>query len=310
MRIVVDLAELEALARLYERETTELAGITLDLRRRLSTDLLDRVAAYGLPTRHVVYEAQRVVEALTAHVGELERFTLDLERVWAEARGLARGGRLAPGVSGRLPDLWWFRNATSPTGAGGPGPESLAFAAAAEPVVAATGYAPAPTADAAIAMVISTAAAEIGTVESAGPGGNGNHTTYWEELHPSFQGQPWCAAFVSWVFIHADRPLPAMGQWYGFSYVPAAYEYFRGIGRLFDDPQPGDVFIYAKQAHTGVVTSGLDAAGNFHTIEGNTASGATGSQTNGGGVYARVRHISQAEGFGRPDYDAPPKARG
>jgi hypothetical protein len=306
----VDLAELEALARLYERETTELAGITLDLRRRLSTDLLDRVAAYGLPTRHVVYEAQRLVEALTAHVGELERFTLDLERVWGEAKGLAQEGRLAPGVSGRLPDLWWFRNAASPAGAGGQGAESLAFAAAAGPVAGATGAAPASTADAAIARVISTAAAEIGTVEWGGSGNDGNWTKYWEELHIGYQGQPWCAGFVSWVFIHAGHPLPPMGQWYGFAYVPFAYEYFRGIGRLFDAPQPGDVFIYANQSHTGVVTSGLDAAGNFHTVEGNTSPGDGGSQTNGGGVYARVRHISQAEGFGRPDYDAPPHAGG
>jgi hypothetical protein len=306
MRIVVDLAELEALARQFERETTELAGITLDLRRRLSTDLLDRVAAYGLPTRQVIYEAQRVVEALAARVGELERFTLDLERVWAEAKGLARGGRLAPGISGRAPDLWWFRNAASSAG-GGQGMEALAFAAAAEPLAAA----PVQTAGAAIATVISTATAEVGTVESGGTGGNsGNITKYWAELHPAFQGEPWCAAFVSWVFIHAGRPLPAMGQWYGFSYVPSAYEYFRGIGRLFDEPQPGDVLIYANQAHTGVVTSGLDAAGNFHTVEGNTSPGSAGSQTNGGGVYARVRHISQAEGFGRPDYDGPPQARG
>ena len=130
MRLLIDLDELEALARLFERETTELAGITIDLRRRLSTDLLDRVATYGLPTRNLGYDCERVSQALVAHVSELERFTLDLERAWAEAKGLAQDGRVTPGIH-TLPDLWWFANAAS---AGGGVAESQAFAAAATPV--------------------------------------------------------------------------------------------------------------------------------------------------------------------------------
>ncbi len=306
MQITVDLVELEDLARRFERDTTELAGITMDLRRRLSTDLLARVSAYGLPTRGVAYESEGIADALAAHVGELERFTLDLERVWAEARGLARDGRLAPGVSGTTSDLWWFRNAAS----GGGSTESLAFAAAAPHGAmtdhTATVAATAGTSTAApdtIAAVINIASAEVGYVESGGAGGNtGNITKYWAELQPGFQGQPWCAAFVSWAFLHAGCPLPPMGQWYGFSYVPAAHAHFKGIGRFFPQPLPGDVFVFENQSHTGIVTSGLDAAGNFHTVEGNTSPGNYGSQTNGGGVYARVRHISQVMGFCRPDF--------
>ena len=316
MQITVDLVELEDLARQFERNTTELAGITLDLRRRLRTDLLAEVSAYGLPTRGLAYESERVGDALAAHVGELERFTLDLERVWAEARGLARDGRLAPGVSGTTSDLWWFRNASG----SGESTESLAFAAATpevavaerpvEPAVATTG---APTAAPAgtIEAVISIASAEVGYVESGGGGGNtGNITKYWAELHPGFQGQPWCAAFVSWVFLHAGFRLPPMGQWYGFSYVPAAHAHFKGIGRLFPQPLPGDIFVFEKQSHTGIVTSGLDANGSFRTVEGNTSPGNAGSQTNGGGVYARVRHMSQVVGFCRPDYGSPAAAPG
>jgi hypothetical protein len=311
MQITVDLVELEDLARQFERNTTELAGITIDLRRRLSTDLFAQVAAYGLPTRGLAYESERIGEALAAHVGELERFTLDLERVWAEARGLARDGRLAPGVSGTASDLWWFRNASG----GGDATESLAFAAATpQPapgqgtVVAAaavTGTSTGATADT-IAAVINLASAEVGYVESGGAGGNtGNITKYWAELQPGFQGQPWCAAFVSWVFIHAGFPLPPMGQWYGFSYVPAAHAHFKGIGRFYPQPLPGDVFVFENQSHTGIVVSGLDAAGNFRTVEGNTSPGNSGSQTNGGGVYARARHMSQVMGFCRPDYASP-----
>jgi hypothetical protein len=124
-RIAVDVEELEALARQYERSAVELAGITLDLRQRLGTDLLDRVRAYGLPTRSAAYDAERICAALTAHVGELERSTLELERVWAEASGLVREGRLVS--SAVTPNLWWFRVAGSPASVD---PGSQAFAAA------------------------------------------------------------------------------------------------------------------------------------------------------------------------------------
>jgi hypothetical protein len=128
VRILVDVAELEDLARQFERETTELAGIALDLRRRMSVDLLTQVAAYGLPTRGVAYEYENLTEGLRAHVGELERFTLELERVWAEASGLARDGRLVAGSGVPTPDLWWFRSAGGVPGAAPA--DSFAFAAA------------------------------------------------------------------------------------------------------------------------------------------------------------------------------------
>ena len=87
VRIEVDFTELERVGRLYERDTTELAGITIDLRRRVSSDLLDAVAVDGLPTGL----SERITEEVAAHVGELERFTLDLERLWAGAT-LTRSG--------------------------------------------------------------------------------------------------------------------------------------------------------------------------------------------------------------------------
>ena len=157
----------------------------------------------------------------------------------------------------------------------------------------------------ALTNVISVATAEVGYVETGGAGGNsGNITKYWAELDPGFQGQPWCAAFVSWVFIHARFPLPPMGQAFGFTWTPSAHDHYAGIGRFFPDPLPGDIFIWANQAHTGIVTSGVDGAGNFQTVEGNTSPGVSGSQTNGGGVYAKSRHVSQVIGFCRPDYSA------
>ena len=33
--------------------------------------------------------------------------------------------------------------------------------------------------------------------------GNGNYTKYWRDIYPEFQGQSWCAAFVSWCMMKA-----------------------------------------------------------------------------------------------------------
>ena len=33
--------------------------------------------------------------------------------------------------------------------------------------------------------------------------GSANYTKYWRDIEPSYQGQPWCAAFVSWCFMKA-----------------------------------------------------------------------------------------------------------
>lgn len=66
-RIDVDVTALERIGRLFERETTELAGITLDLRRRLSSDLPN-----ALPARL----AERITEGLSLFLGALDRLSL------------------------------------------------------------------------------------------------------------------------------------------------------------------------------------------------------------------------------------------
>ena len=180
MRILVDIAELEALSRLYERNTTELAGITIDLRRRLSGDLLSRVAAYGIAADAVAYEGERICDALTAHVGELEQFTLGLERVWAEASGLARDGQLVPGMSGAGSDLWWFRSAAAAPGA--EEAQSHAFVAAtAQPAVVVAAAAP-------VSPLVPVAAVTAAGATPAPSGkGVGRHFDELERLFPGLR---------------------------------------------------------------------------------------------------------------------------
>lgn len=66
-RIDVDVTALERVGRLFEREATELAGITVDLRGRLSNGLLNALPA-GV--------AERITEGLSVCLGALDRLPL------------------------------------------------------------------------------------------------------------------------------------------------------------------------------------------------------------------------------------------
>ncbi|MEJ1494826.1 hypothetical protein, partial [Escherichia coli] len=66
--------------------------------------------------------------------------------------------------------------------------------------------------DKAIEKVILIAKNEIGYLEKknnsqldskTANAGSNNYTKYWRDIKPSYQGQPWCAAFVSWCFMEA-----------------------------------------------------------------------------------------------------------
>ena len=105
----------------------------------------------------------------------------------------------------------------------------------------------------------------------------------------------WCMLFVSMVFDEAGE-LDAIG---GFSYntdVTIAHirnhpdAYFVSVA----DAEPGDVVIFdwdestVATDHVGIVEANL-GGGVLQTIEGNTSSGAYGSQSAGNGVWRRRR---------------------
>ena len=39
--------------------------------------------------------------------------------------------------------------------------------------------------------------------EKTSNAGKCNYTKYWEEIKPDYQGQAWCACFVTWCFVQA-----------------------------------------------------------------------------------------------------------
>ncbi len=148
--------------------------------------------------------------------------------------------------------------------------------------------------------ILAVAKKEIGTVEQPG-----NHQKYGKAY--GLDGVYWCMQFVWWCFQQVDKQLfmasgktascgelmrwaQTHGQWVTSGYLP------------------GDVLIYdfpgtkVKTDHTGICES---VSGQYVTaIEGNTSSGAAGSQSNGDGVYRKKRKLSLVLGAYRPKYEA------
>lgn len=163
----------------------------------------------------------------------------------------------------------------------------------------------------AIDKLIQIAKNEIGYLEKASNSqldnktanaGSANYTKYWRDIKPDYQGQPWCAAFVSWCMMKAfgqEKAKKLLKHW--------PYVYCPTLGNLFTrnaNPKIGDIVIFYHNGtftHTGIVTAVI--GDRFYTIEGNT-SGASGIIANGGGVCAKSYLNSQMPGtkFCTPDY--------
>ena len=167
------------------------------------------------------------------------------------------------------------------------------------------------TMDKAIEKVILIAKNEIGYLEKknnsqldskTANSGSANYTKYWRDVIPSFQGQPWCACFVSWCFMKAfglETARKLLKHW-PYVYCPT----MSGLFTLNANPKVGDIVIFKHNGtftHTGLVTAVV--GDRFYTIEGNT-SGASGIIANGGGVCAKSYLNSQMPGtkFCTPDW--------
>jgi len=102
------------------------------------------------------------------------------------------------------------------------------------------------------------------------------------------EGYPWCAAMIEFCCDVAgveqsglsDRASAAVAQWLSWA---------KANGKVVDKPKRGDlcVWIRTEGNHMGIVVT--PGASYINSIEGNTSSGATGSQRDGGGCYRRSR---------------------
>ena len=96
--------------------------------------------------------------------------------------------------------------------------------------------------------------------------GSSNATKYWRDIKPSYQGQPWCAAFVSWCFMEAfgqEKAKKLLKHW--------PYVYCPTLGNLFTrnaNPKIGDIVIFYHNGTfllTGIITAVI--GDRFYTIE-------------------------------------------
>lgn len=151
--------------------------------------------------------------------------------------------------------------------------------------------------------VIEVARGELGVTENP-PGSN--RVKYWDVWY-GMQGQPWCVAFLYWVFHHAGE---------GSAFFAGAktascgtlYRWYQEQGQTVakKDIQPGDIVILnfsgtSETQHCGLVVD-VGPSNWVQTIEGNTASGLEGSQDNGGCVALKIRTMAQIVGVCRPKY--------
>lgn len=133
-----------------------------------------------------------------------------------------------------------------------------------------------------------------------------NRTKYWDSYDKSYQGQPWCVAFLWWVFQQAGERMAFFGGGKTAS-CSVLLRWYReqGLTVPVSEVQVGDIVLLnfngkGTPDHCGLVTGvGYSA---FDTIEGNTTSGLEGSQDNGGCVAAKRRHFSQIVAVCRPQY--------
>lgn len=163
----------------------------------------------------------------------------------------------------------------------------------------------------AINAIIAIATAEVGYLEKAtnsnldsktANAGSNNYTKYWRDIYPAYQGQPWCACFVTWVFVQAFGKAMAQKllKHYPYVYCPTMADLFT----LHANPKMGDIVIFKHNGvftHTGIV---IKVSGDqFWTIEGNTSGGSS-IIANGGGVCQKTYLNSNLPGtkFITPDY--------
>lgn len=140
--------------------------------------------------------------------------------------------------------------------------------------------------------------------------GSNNYTIFakWynEWWNANYQGQPWCAMFVSCIFRLALGAGIQEDIMSAFAYCPAGINQFKRINRYITvDPKIGDIIFFKDNnsvaCHVGIVYD-VDSK-NVYTIEGNTSS-VLGVISNGGTVAKKsyFKEYIKILGYGRPDY--------
>lgn len=115
----------------------------------------------------------------------------------------------------------------------------------------------------------------------------------------------YCNIFTTWCLHRAGVKEPAPGY---FAYTVYCYQQYKDAGREIKprDAQPGDLVFFDWEPGTGIDHVGFCELNlgdqGLQCIEGNTSGSWKGSQSNGGGVYRRVRPWPYIRAVVRPFY--------
>lgn len=158
-----------------------------------------------------------------------------------------------------------------------------------------------------LSKVLEVARGELSATENP-PGSN--RVKYWQAYDPKMQGQPWCVAFLWWVFSSAGERMAFFGGGKTAS-CSVLLRWYReqGLTVPVSEVQKGDIVLLnfhgtKDTEHCGLVVETMPPYNNIRTIEGNTSPGMEGSQDNGGCVALKQRYLSQIVGVCRPQYKA------
>lgn len=152
--------------------------------------------------------------------------------------------------------------------------------------------------------VVKVALAEVGVKEHPAGSNDGPRVREYQKTTGAYRA-PWCASFVTWAFAQSGKRLEGWNLAYCPSWVQAMKAGRGGRVVRAADARPGDVCLFDWQRdgvsdHIGILTSVVDSAGNFRSVEGNTSpAGVNASQSNGGMVCHRERNARDVLIFAR-----------
>lgn len=148
--------------------------------------------------------------------------------------------------------------------------------------------------------------AKIGVKENPAGSNSGPFISEWQKATARggtwLQRTPWCGTFCE--NMAREQGVKTSSRWASVWFISqdakAHTNGFRGWTQGTKGVRPGDLCTLFGFAHVEMVER--IAPEGVYTIGGNTSSGNAGSQSNGGGVYRRLRAYSAIDGFALVDY--------
>lgn len=150
-------------------------------------------------------------------------------------------------------------------------------------------------------VALAWAIQQIGITENPAGSNTGPHIDTWQAFW-GLHGAQWCGVFAGYAVKKTAGAKVTSWLPYAPSITNDARANRNGLKAVpYEQARAGDLVTFWGGQHIGLVDH-IDAQGRLHTVEGNTSSGVGGSQSNGGGVFARIRGRSDVDVIARPDY--------